>query len=317
MAEARRLVPESTVLMGNINPSDPMCIGTPDQVRSCVQDVIHKTRAGLILSSGCAWRQHKAGEHGRAGGVRQAVRHPGAAGGAAKISLACPWGQRPEEKKSYHDPYAEKRLPHRPDQREGGPAVVHPHGGRHRVPVAGGSEILGGPGAQPFPADRPVHQQHLHPPRQGVQDGHTRFIKDTVLAPAECGDSRLVLACEDTEETRAIYPFRFRYAIAYTLEHQTLHITVTVDNRDSQTMYFSVGGHPGFNLPLEEGLAYDDYCLQFPAGATAKRAECTPGDCIMLDQITDYPLVHDRIPLSHELFAQRVLILTDMPGRSP
>lgn len=139
------------------------------------------------------------------------------------------------------------------------------------------------------------------------------FIKDTVLAPAECGDSRLVLACEDTEETRAIYPFRFRYAIAYTLEHQTLDITVTVDNRDSQTMYFSVGGHPGFNLPLEEGLAYDDYCLQFPAGATAKRAECTPGDCIMLDRITDYPLVHDRIPLSHELFAQRVLILTDMP----
>lgn len=75
------------------------------------------------------------------------------------------------------------------------------------------------------------------------------FIKDTVLAPAECGDSRLVLACEDTEETRAIYPFRFRYAIAYTLDHQTLDITVTVDNRDSQTMYFSVGGHPGFNLP--------------------------------------------------------------------
>ena len=40
-----------------------------------------------------------------------------------------------------------------------------------------------------------------------------------------------------------------------TLDHQTLDITVTVDNRDSQTMYFSVGGHPGFNLPLEEGLA--------------------------------------------------------------
>ena len=45
----------SSDLMGNINPSDPMCIGTPDQVRSCVQDVIHKTRGrGLILSSGCA-----------------------------------------------------------------------------------------------------------------------------------------------------------------------------------------------------------------------------------------------------------------------
>ena len=55
MGTARQAVPDSTVLMGNINPSDPMCIGTPDQVRSCVQDVIHKTRGrGLILSSGCA-----------------------------------------------------------------------------------------------------------------------------------------------------------------------------------------------------------------------------------------------------------------------
>ncbi|WP_191380489.1 uroporphyrinogen decarboxylase family protein [uncultured Flavonifractor sp.] len=55
MGTARQAVPDSTVLMGNINPSDPMCIGTPEQVRSCVQDVIHKTRGrGLILSSGCA-----------------------------------------------------------------------------------------------------------------------------------------------------------------------------------------------------------------------------------------------------------------------
>ena len=55
MGMAREAVPDSTVLMGNIDPSDPMCIGTPEKVRACVQDLIRKTRGrGLILSSGCA-----------------------------------------------------------------------------------------------------------------------------------------------------------------------------------------------------------------------------------------------------------------------
>ena len=30
-------------------------------------------------------------------------------------------------------------------------------------------------------------------------------------------------------------------------------------------MYFGVGGHPGFAVPLEKGLAFEDYCLQFEA----------------------------------------------------
>lgn len=52
---ARRTVPSETILMGNINPSDPMCIGSPAQVRQQVQAIIRKTGGrGLILSSGCA-----------------------------------------------------------------------------------------------------------------------------------------------------------------------------------------------------------------------------------------------------------------------
>lgn len=55
MALARRVVPEDVVLMGNIDPSDPMCIGTPDKVKAQVQDMVQKTRGkGLIISSGCA-----------------------------------------------------------------------------------------------------------------------------------------------------------------------------------------------------------------------------------------------------------------------
>ena len=139
------------------------------------------------------------------------------------------------------------------------------------------------------------------------------FIKDTVLTPAFVGPDRLTLTCRDTAETLAHYPFPFCYTIAYRLEGDTIPVTISVENTGEREMYFSVGGHPGFNLPLESGLQYEDYFLQFPEGATARRAECTPGDCRMLGEVTDYPLENSRIPLSHELFASRVLILTDMP----
>jgi len=55
MTEARRLVPAGTVLMGNINPSDPMVLGTPGQVSTAARRIIAATGGrGLFLSSGCA-----------------------------------------------------------------------------------------------------------------------------------------------------------------------------------------------------------------------------------------------------------------------
>lgn len=55
MGDARKLVPEDVILMGNINPSDPMFLGTPETVLNQAKDIIESTRGkGIILSSGCA-----------------------------------------------------------------------------------------------------------------------------------------------------------------------------------------------------------------------------------------------------------------------
>ncbi|MEI6647144.1 MAG: uroporphyrinogen decarboxylase family protein [bacterium] len=67
MAVARSAVPESTVLMGNINPSNPMAFGTPDQVESAVRSIIEATAGrGLFLSSGCALGRNTKPENMRA-----------------------------------------------------------------------------------------------------------------------------------------------------------------------------------------------------------------------------------------------------------
>ena len=139
------------------------------------------------------------------------------------------------------------------------------------------------------------------------------FVKDTVLTVAEQSPGRIVFAMEDTEATWKMYPAAFRYAIAYMLTENRLKVEITVENRGHDIMHFSVGGHPGFRVPLEEGLHYEDYRLQFPQGATARRVEGTAGNCLMTGEITPFLLIDGAIPLSHELFAERVVILTGMP----
>lgn len=67
MAEARRAVPASTVLMGNINPSAPMAFGTTEQVEAAVRGILDATGGrGVFLSSGCAMGRNTKPENMRA-----------------------------------------------------------------------------------------------------------------------------------------------------------------------------------------------------------------------------------------------------------
>jgi MtaA/CmuA family methyltransferase len=55
MKEAAKICRDKTVLMGNINPSDPLVFGTPEVVDAQAKAIIEGCRGrGLFLSSGCA-----------------------------------------------------------------------------------------------------------------------------------------------------------------------------------------------------------------------------------------------------------------------
>lgn len=55
MERARKVVPLTSVLMGNVDPSFPLVLGTPQDVEDAVRKVIQVTRGqSLFVSSGCA-----------------------------------------------------------------------------------------------------------------------------------------------------------------------------------------------------------------------------------------------------------------------
>lgn len=77
MKEARRVVPEDVVLMGNVDPSFPLVLGTPEQVDEAVKKLIEATGGRRhIISSGCAMGRNTPSENFKA--FIKAARHYGA-----------------------------------------------------------------------------------------------------------------------------------------------------------------------------------------------------------------------------------------------
>lgn len=138
------------------------------------------------------------------------------------------------------------------------------------------------------------------------------FAKDMIFKAEQISNSHIVFSINHTEETYRQYPFCFNFSVIYKLEGSKLSITYYIRNDDEKTMYFGVGGHPGFNVPFEKGTSFEDYYLEFDSEKGAKRVGFSE-DCFVTGELTDFPLEDGvRLPLSHDMFDDDAIVLTDM-----
>ena len=135
------------------------------------------------------------------------------------------------------------------------------------------------------------------------------FARRTEFSVLTQGKDHITLYMEDSEESRKLYPFAFRFDVSYVLEGNTLVIVYAVESRDGRTMFFGLGGHPGFRVPLEEGRAFTDYRLTFAQ-------PCQPWQVLMSENYmisgreAPYPLENGvDLPLRHDLFDRDAIIL--------
>lgn len=138
------------------------------------------------------------------------------------------------------------------------------------------------------------------------------FAKDMIFEVADRTDSQIMFRIQNTKETYRQYPFKFVFEISYQLEGNKIFITYTVKNKDDKVMYFGVGGHPGFVVPLEEGLTFEDYYLEFDAVQTPKRVGFSE-DCFVTGECAVFPLDDEKcLKLHHDMFDEDAIVLVDM-----
>lgn len=132
------------------------------------------------------------------------------------------------------------------------------------------------------------------------------FARDSEfeLASSDSGSAEFLL--KSNAETLKLYPFEFELRIRYTMAGNKLTVSYTVKNTDKKDIYFFIGGHPAFNVPMD-GEAFDDYFVEYEKPETVIQ-EFKGKTAVIADNTA-------KVSLSHELFANDVF-MKDAPNSS-
>jgi galactose mutarotase-like enzyme len=141
------------------------------------------------------------------------------------------------------------------------------------------------------------------------------FARDLVFETEEQGADHISLLLRSNPATRERFPFDFALRVIYRLSDEGLTTTYQVENPSSEELYFSIGGHPAFKVPIAEETVYTDYYLEFEKSETTPRWPISKDGLIERDPL---PLLQDTriLPLTKDLFAKDALVLKQLSSRS-
>lgn len=89
------------------------------------------------------------------------------------------------------------------------------------------------------------------------------FLPSSTMKVISSSDNSLSMRLTSCERTLSVYPFDFELTVDFTARENSLSVSVTVRNTGNDEMPFMLGAHPGFALPLDAGLSFGNYSLDF------------------------------------------------------
>lgn len=108
------------------------------------------------------------------------------------------------------------------------------------------------------------------------------------------------------EKSREIYPYNFNLFISYTIIDEKVKITWKVENIDSQEIYFSIGGHPAFNISSPENLI--DYYIEFKCRKNVNKINLEGPYYGEIEKIESLPILE----LNSSIFENDAIIYTNI-----
>ena len=109
------------------------------------------------------------------------------------------------------------------------------------------------------------------------------------------------------------YPFEFVFDVTYRLEGNWLVNEYQVSNNGYETLYFAMGGHPGFRTPFNTGRSRGDYEISFSKRLNLDRVEINDS----LIQTSRVPFLQDerKFALDDPRIPSGGMFQEDMPAR--
>jgi galactose mutarotase-like enzyme len=136
------------------------------------------------------------------------------------------------------------------------------------------------------------------------------FARDNEFSLLSLSEEEIWFRFSETEETLKKYPFRFQLDIGYRLSDRKVTTFWRVTNKNDGDLWFSIGGHPAFNLPFNGIGARDEYLLKFDTEAPLSVIPLK-GGLADKENTSIYKTDRGFLPITPELFANDALILQD------
>ncbi|MFD0897265.1 aldose 1-epimerase family protein [Loigolactobacillus binensis] len=136
--------------------------------------------------------------------------------------------------------------------------------------------------------------------------GQHGFARDRVFTVSNQTATTISFKLTADAQSRKIYPFAFELTVTYQLIDNDLKVTYRVHNPATSELYFSIGGHPGFNVPVTPENKFEDYYISYePKKSRVQIPLVGPFNDAAHKTLAATDIDHD---LTHELFQNDALI---------
>lgn len=137
--------------------------------------------------------------------------------------------------------------------------------------------------------------------------GQHGFARDMEFQLKSQAAHEIWFVLESGEETLGRYPYPFVLELGYELEGRTVIVKWRVKNPAKERMYFSIGGHPAFLCPIEEGTRQTDYAIRFDVKEQVLSSDLDNG--LVNGQESAYKLRDCDLPVTEHLFDGDALVI--------
>lgn len=160
-----------------------------------------------------------------------------------------------------------------------------------------------------FPNVGRHYQDHYRINGREYSSSQHGFARDSEFTCKEVSKNSITHCLKSSEQTRRNYPFDFELVIRHTIENNKISINWEVSNAGKDTMYFTIGGHPAFNVPVGGIGRKEDYSLFFDGQDSLTYFLLDPSSgTAVTDSIKTLKLSHGTCPVDAHMFDHDALI---------
>ncbi len=132
------------------------------------------------------------------------------------------------------------------------------------------------------------------------------FAREMDFLLLEQTKSKAVFQLCSSSKTKGLYPFDFDFQICYQVHENQLQTIYSLINLGTEIMYFNVGAHPAFALPLD----FSAYSIVFPMDSNLITHELA--EELISKTTHEIHLKNHTLPLAYSLFEKDALIFKQL-----